>query len=111
MNFDLIGEISGEPDAQGISHHRWIELIREHPYLVAPQPRPSINPFTKKATVIQPRPDVARVVVEGKEVGVMSWAEDDSNRINVFGDPMAVAHLAREIAVTLGSRFVAASRE
>jgi hypothetical protein len=55
--------------------------------------------------VIRPRPDVARVVVGGREVGSMSWAEDESNLINVFGEPQAVIPLAREVAESLGGRF------
>ena len=105
MNFDLIGEILREADPPGISKECWIDLIREHPNLAPGLPREGINPFTKERTVIHPRPDVARVLVGGDEVGSMSWAEDDSNLISVFGEPQAVVPLAIEIAKVLGGQF------
>jgi hypothetical protein len=111
MEFDIIGEIVREPDPPGIDNQRWIDLIRGHPNLVPPEPREAINPFTKKSMVIKPRPDVACVVVDGQEVGVMSWALDGSNLINVFGQPQTVVPLAREIAKALGGRFRASTDE
>src|SRR4051794_15718078 len=105
MDFDLIGEIVCEPDPPGVSRQRWIELIRGHPNLVPPEPREATNAFTKRSMVIKPLPDVARVVLDGKEVGVMSWALDETNLINVFGEPGFVVPLAREIAEALGDRF------
>ena len=109
MNTDFIGEIVREPDPPGLSRQSWIDLIREHPNLDPPRPCEGINPFTKKPMVIQPRTDVARVIIGAKEVGSMSWAEDDSNLINVFGDSSDVVPLAQEIARTLGGRFNAAT--
>jgi hypothetical protein len=105
MGRDIIGEIEGEPDTSGINKERWIDLIREHPNLVPPEPREAISPFTKKRMVIKPLPDVARVIIDGEEVGAMSWSMDDSNLIHVFGEPRAVVPLAHEIARTLGGRF------
>src|SRR3954470_24943411 len=78
---DFLGEIVREPDPPGIDNRRWIDLIREHPNLVPPEPREGINPFTKKSMVLRPRPDVARVIVDGQEVGSMNWAEDGSNAL------------------------------
>src|SRR3954452_24648961 len=95
---DLIGEIVREPDPPGIDNQRWIDLIREHPNLVPPEPREAISPFTKRPMVIKPLPDVARVVIDGQEVGSMSWAMDDSNLINVFGEALVVVPLAISIA-------------
>ena len=103
---DFIGEILSDPDPPGIVNQRWIELIREHPNLEPVPPRQGINPFTKKPFVYRPRPDVARVVLGGKYVGLMSWAEDGSNRVVVVGEPPVVAPLARGIAKTLGGRLV-----
>jgi hypothetical protein len=110
MDFDFIGEIVREPDPPGIDKQDWIDLIREQPILSLPEPREAMSPFTKRSMIIKPPPDVARVVVDGREVGVMSWALDDSNRIDVFGQPQAVVPLATEIARSLGGRFVAANR-
>jgi hypothetical protein len=111
MDFDIIGEIVREPDPPGIDHRRWIDLIREHPNLVPPEPRTGINPFSKRSMVIKPLPDVARIVVDGEEVGVMSWSLGESNLIHVFGEPQAVIPLAHEIARSLAGRFVAGTGE
>jgi hypothetical protein len=102
---EFIGVISSEPDPPGINKARWIELIRDYPNLDPAPPREGTNPFTRKPTVIYPRPDIARVVVAGKEVGTMSWAEDESNLINVFGEPEVVVPLACDIARLLGGHF------
>jgi hypothetical protein len=103
---DFLGAILAEPDPPGINNGHWIEMIREHPNLGPVPPREGINPFTRKPTVFHAPADSARVVVGGKEVGSMEWAVDDSNRINVYGDPEVVTPLAREIAEALGGRFV-----
>src|SRR4051794_22828791 len=102
MDFDIIGEIVREPDPPGIDNRRWIDLIREHPSLVPPEAREAISPFSKRPMTIKPLPDVARIVVDGVEVGVMSWSLDASNLIHVFGEPQAVIPLAHEIARSLG---------
>jgi hypothetical protein len=108
---DFIGEIVREPDPPGIDNQRWIDLIREHPNLVPPEPHEGISPFTKRPMVIKPLPDVARVIIDGQEVGSMSWSLDDSNLINVFGQPQAVVQVAIEIAQVLGGRFRASTDE
>jgi hypothetical protein len=105
MEHDFLGEIVREPDPPGIDNRAWIGLIGEHPNLVPPEPRAGINPFTKGPMVIEPRPDVARVVVDGRALGVMEWSLDESNLINVFGESQVVIPLAQEIAATLGGRF------
>jgi hypothetical protein len=105
MDFDVIGEIVREPDPPGIDNRRWIDLIREHPSLVPPEPRAMINPFSKRPMTIKPLPDVARIVVDGVEVGAMSWSLDDSNLIHAFGESESVAPLAHEIARSLGGQF------
>jgi hypothetical protein len=69
---DFIGEVVGEPDPPGVNRQRWIDLIREHLNLVPPEPREAVNPFAKRSMMIRPPPDVARVVDDGREVGVMS---------------------------------------
>lgn len=71
------------PDPPGISRQRWIDLIRDHPNFVPPEPVKATSPFTKRSMVIRPLPDVARVVVDGE----------------------AVAPLAQEVAKVLGGRF------
>jgi hypothetical protein len=101
----FLGEIRSEPDPPGISRELWIDLIRAHTNLECVPPIEGINPFTRATFVYRSPPDSARVIIAGEEMGTMIWAEDGSNRINVFGEPQPVIPLAREIAETLGGRF------
>jgi hypothetical protein len=61
--------------------------------------------------IIRPLPDVARIVIDGEEIGSMSWSFDDSNLIYVFGEAKAVVLLAHEIAKSLGGRFRSSTDE
>jgi hypothetical protein len=108
---DFLGNIVGSPNGPEIDKAQWIDLIQNHPNLAPPQPRKGINPFTKEPMIIRPTPDVAHVVVNGKDVGTMSWAMDDSNLIHVYGEPDAVIPVAHELARTLGGRFKSAANE
>jgi len=102
---DLIGEILSEPDPPGIDFQRWIEIIREHANLAPPPAKEGINPFTKKPMLIKPCSGIARVIVDGKQVGSMHWALAGANKIIVWGESEAVLPLARDIAKALGGRF------
>jgi hypothetical protein len=102
---DILGAIRSEPDPPGVDRQRWIDLIRQHPNLATPLPREGINPFTKQPMAIRPKPDDARVIVGGEQVGSMSWAQHGPNEIDVYGEPRAVVPLARNIAELLGGRF------
>ena len=102
---DFIGEISVEPRSTSFTKNQWIDVIRVHPNLVSIPPREGINPFTKERVTFPARLDAAHVVVDGKNVGSMSWAEDDSARIVVFGEPQSVLLVAHDVARSLGGRF------
>jgi hypothetical protein len=102
---DHQGQIRGETDTSSIDRQRWVQLIAAHPKLMRPASRNATNPFTKKPVIIQPPEDTARVIVDGKVVGTMTWALDGSERIDVFGEPKSVIPVALEIARVLGGRF------
>ena len=102
---EYIGQILAEPDPPGISKQRWVDLIREHPNLGAHPPRQGINPFTREAMLYRPPPDSARVIVNEIEVGSMTWAQGESNSIDVSGERHMVVPLAHDIAGLLGGRF------
>ncbi len=106
---NLIGEIAVQPQTPGFTRKEWTQVIREHPNLVTPPPREAINPFTKERINIPARLDVADVVIDNQKVGWMSWAEDDSILINVFGESEAVIPVAQSIAESLGAIFRAAT--
>jgi len=105
---DFIGEISVEPRSTSFTKNQWIDVIRVHPNLVSIPPREGINPFTKERVTFPARLNAAHVVVDGKNVGSMSWAEDDSARIIVFGEPQSVLLMAHDVARSLGGRFESA---
>lgn len=102
---DFIGQIVRDPDPPGIDKKHFLDLIGRHPNLGPGTPKEGINPFTRKPMIIKPNPDTARIIVDGEEVGCMYWALDDSNLVNVSGDPQVVIPIALEIAATLGGRF------
>ncbi|MBC7818401.1 MAG: hypothetical protein IAG10_16060 [Planctomycetaceae bacterium] len=104
---ESIGVIRAERDPPGINHDRWVALIDKHPNLLHPPPIEGINSFTRGPMIAHPRPDVASVVIEGQEIGMMYWSENEANQINVFGDSQTVAQLAHEVANLLGGLFEA----
>ena len=108
---DLLGTI--EPPAAATSGRaEWITLIGAHPALAPVQPVQGINPFTKEPYLYKPRPDSARVLLEGSQVGSISWAEDGSQLLVVWsnvGVQARVAKVAADVASRLGWSFLPAS--
>ena len=102
---DFIGVIAGPSDPPGVDQQRWIDTISKHPALTPVAPGSRINPFTRQPQLYAAHPAAARVVVQGHDVGTMSWAQDDSNQIAVFGPADVVAPVAEEIAALLGATF------
>lgn len=104
---EIIGLIRTETDPPGVDRARWIEVIRDHANLALMQRRESINPFTKEPLIFEPL-DIARVVIDGSDVGKMTWAKNGkrgANAIQVFGDLEKVVPVAREVALALGAYF------
>lgn len=103
-----VGEIVAAPDAEPFTLGDWIALV--HPSLVRPNRIHRVpNPF-KPGTYMEVSScrDIADVVVDGSTVGAMSWAEDDSDLINVWGDSTFPLSIARDVAAALGGQFIAA---
>jgi len=90
----------------------WVALISTHPALAQVQPRQGINPFTKQPTPYEASPDSARVLVEGAEVGQISWAQDRSKVLVVTSSANAqaqVANVAADVAARLGWKYAPSS--
>ena len=102
---DFVGVIKADPDPPGINRARWIALIQDHPNLMRLEPREGINPFTREPITIYPKPDSAKVVVDGREVGMMETCQSGANEISVWGDAGIVAPLATAIAPLLSGAF------
>jgi hypothetical protein len=54
--------------------------------------------------MVHPKPDSVRVVIDGREVGLMEWAQDGSAEVIVYGETIVVP-LAQELANLLGAKF------
>jgi hypothetical protein len=96
-----IGVATGKPE--------WLRLIDTHPQLSSVPDQPGINPFTRAPVSFKARPDSARVLLEQRHVGQISWAMDDSRRLVVSSDTGfedKVANIAQDVASRLGWRFV-----
>jgi hypothetical protein len=106
---EFIGRIEPEPGGR-LTKSEWVALIERHPQLARIAPREGINPFTQKPVMIEAPPTSARVLSSGTEIGSISWAEDDSELLNVWALSDRLPQLiefAQEIAGLLRCRFVA----
>lgn len=54
---------------------------------------------------IRPRPDGARIVVEGREIGAVEWAQDGSSVVLVHGELSAIKQFVEELAQLLDANF------
>jgi hypothetical protein len=102
----ILGSIRSLPDAPGIDRGRWIELIASHPNLLRFKDREGINPFTRAPMIYRAGPDSGHVIVDGAEVGTMTWAQDGSHQISVEGDVALVEPIALEVASKLGGVYL-----
>jgi hypothetical protein len=102
---DAIGIISVPADPAGIALQEWTKVIAAHPNLDRVPSVEGVNPFTRAPMTFKGHPGDANVVIEGKIVGLMEWAPDDSNHIMVSGDPALVNAIAAEVADKLGAVF------
>ena len=104
-HMDCVGVIESKPDPPGIDRDKWIALISLRSDLVPPQPREITNPFTgEPATVFAPE-TTALLFLDGQDVGLFCWAENEENVLVVSGDLMMLRHVAEEIAQDLGGVF------
>lgn len=102
---DFVGVIAAASDPPGIDRQRWIDTIPKHPALASVPPGRRINPFTGQPQEFPANPATARIVIEGKDVGMMGWAQDESNVIIVYGPADLVRTVANEIAGLLGATY------
>ena len=106
---ELLGKIEpGDDPATG--KPQWAELIKAHPQLSRRPPKTGINPFTKRPMEFKPHPYDAEVEIEGRTIGAIHWAMDDSRRLIVWSDvgsEISVRAVAEDVASRLGWRFVA----
>ena len=97
---DFLGSITA------VDLDRWTQLIARHSHLAPVPAREGLNPFMRARYTYRTHPGDARVVIAGKEVGLMTWAQDGTNRIAVEGDaPDVVERVALEVAAELGGVY------
>jgi hypothetical protein len=104
-SMEFAGIIESPPDPPGLDKSQWLDVIASRVDLLPAEPRQGTNPFTREPMTIYPRPDYARLVVNGQEVGSFSWAENEENVLIVSGDIDVVRSCAVEIAASLGGTF------
>jgi hypothetical protein len=102
---DYLGRITTQNEPPSVDLQRWTALIARHPSLAPAKPVTGVNPFAKKPQDYRPHPGIARVILEGTEVGMMTWAEDGSSQIAVWATSSVVEKVATEVAVELGCVF------
>ena len=102
---DYLGTIKAAADPTGIDLERWRGLIAGHVTLSAVAPVEGINPFTKAPMTFRPHPGTARVVVDGKYVGLMHEAMDGSRQVEVWGEAATVDNVAHDVAGKLGAVY------
>ena len=101
----ILGSIASPPDPPGIDLGQWTDIIAVHPSLVRFADREGVNPFTKGPMIYRAHPGSAHVMVDGVEVGAMTWAQDGAHQIWVEGDAELVEPLALDVASKLGGIY------
>jgi hypothetical protein len=102
------GEIRPIADSRDFNREAWCRFVssRSEFQRYPPQERP--NPFTGAMMTIHTPPDAALVIIEGHEVGSVSWSMSDDDLVNVSIDSSAIP-LVMEWAKSLGGEFRASS--
>jgi hypothetical protein len=79
-----------------VDYESWCRLIALSPELQLLPAREIINPFTRRPSVVAPRPDTAWIIVDGVEVGSASWTMDeDDPLVNVSVERTALPLVQR----------------
>jgi len=91
----------------GIDRAAWVALIHQHPALHPSQPRVGINPFTGERTEFKAPDTTANLQADGEWAGMISWAEDGSNKLVVDVPDPRVESTIHDVAASLGAQFVA----
>jgi hypothetical protein len=99
---DYLGQIATSHDPPALTLQRWLEVIARHPNLALEPPSQGLNPFTKQPYLFQPPRGNACVILDGVQIGSMTWAEDGSCRIAVVGESPSVKEIAMQVANELG---------
>lgn len=84
-------------------------MIEAHPQLSPAPVKNGVNPFSRKPTLYQPNQTAAQVLIDGRHIGSIHWAMDDSRRLVVWsttGAEEKVEGVATDVAARLGWRFV-----
>jgi hypothetical protein len=100
-----LGRVTTKLNPPSVDPQRWHDVIGRHPNLSPLPPREGLNPFTKQPYLYPAPAENVRVILDGIEVGSMTWAEDGSCQIAVDGDSATVVKIATQVAEELGCVF------
>lgn len=82
----------------------WRQLVNDRPEFRRGSPRKARNPITGETISIQPAPDAAQVVFEGRVVGDVYWSMSEEPLVNVSIEPSAMP-LVEQWAAAMGGEF------
>jgi hypothetical protein len=100
-----LGRITTKRNPPSVDVQRWLEVITQHPNLSLLPPREGLNPFTKQPYLYPAPAENAQVILDGVQIGSMTWAEDGSRQIAVDGDAATLVKIAMQVAEELGCIF------
>lgn len=106
---DHIGHIESADPSVPLTRDGWMALIGTTDDLVVIPPIEGINPFTREPTKFYPSDDTVRLIRDGVEIAVFSWAPPDYPYVNVSAEHAniePVIQRANELAQQLGGHFV-----
>jgi hypothetical protein len=90
--------------ASAFNRQAWCQFIASRPEFRLPAPRPFINPFTREKEKLQARDDVAHVIQDARDVGMVHWSESEEALVNVSVESSAM-DLVSECAAAMHGEF------
>jgi hypothetical protein len=101
----VAGAILPSGEGSRVNREAWCRLIDSRREFRRPQPRQTINPFTRQPTIIRPRDDAAETVVDGASVGHASWSMDEAAPLVNVSIAQSALPLVMQWAAELGGEF------
>lgn len=95
--------------SQSVSEQQWDAVLANRTDLLACDAIEVVNPFTREVTVITSAKRLARIHVDGAEVGALRWCIDDSG-IEIFGDEALAKTFVSKLAQEFGGKYKAIRR-
>jgi hypothetical protein len=102
---DFVGTIRAKPGGLPLTYRTWCDFVCRSKDLVRQTPHSGRNPFTGEAITINPKPDTATVVLNGKKIGFVEWSQSGEDEVSVWGDSILIVPWAQAVAVSFDANF------